>query len=339
METSGRRTAIGPDNQIMGTHVTVDLSRLYYKNEPFPRHEVHPKTGAVAGDWDLRCRSVSELDFLFGCQNCRHPDWSHAVLLPSSESSGDGFREGCIEVAVGREGDLVAVGGWPSLLRHLGKRGQNAPARVIGRHPRWIAFREELANLAAAEAGSLYAPVEHPDLQFLPSWNDGERWEAISRCISPQSHTVLDIGANLGYMAFKVQASGRQCTAVEVDDTYFYFLDKLRRASSSDFIAVKQDIFEFVEQEQKFDAVLSLAVFHHFVKTRARHKQLIQLLRTLQMREMFFWSHNPAEEQMQDAYRNYQPDEFVQFIKDNSCLNHSVKIAEIEFRELFHLWR
>jgi hypothetical protein len=62
------------------------------------------------------------------------------------------------------------------------------------------------------------------------------------------------------------------------------------------------------------------------------------MLRKLKMKEMFFWAHNPKEGQMQKAYRNYNPGEFLELIKLNSCLNRSQPIAEIEYRPLYHLW-
>jgi biotin synthase-related radical SAM superfamily protein len=57
------------------------------------------------------------------------------------------------------------------------------------------------------------------------------------------------------------------------------------------------------------------------------------------MKEMFFQPHRPEENQMKEAYKNYNKVEFVQFIIDNSCLLYSKIIGEENGRTIYKLWR
>jgi hypothetical protein len=101
---------------------------------------------------------------------------------------------------------------------------------------------------------------------------------------------------------------------------------------------VNEDIFSYIKRNPRFDTVLSLAVFHHFLKTKEKHDQLVELLNRLETREMFFWSHNPGETQMRNSYRNYAPDEFAAFIIEHSCLSQFRVVGIFNDRALYRLW-
>ena len=62
-----------------------------------------------------------------------------------------------------------------------------------------------------------------------------------------------------------------------------------------------------------------VADFHHFLKTKEKHNQLITFLRNLNMKYMILGTHVVSEPQMGDAYRNYQPEEYADFIIANSA--------------------
>ena len=68
-------------------------------------------------------------------------------------------------------------------------------------------------------------------------------------------------------------------------------------------------------------------------------KSLLILLNTLQMDELFFEPHHPGEPQMKGAYRNYSPDEFVEFIIANSNLKRADLIGIMkDGRSLYKLY-
>lgn len=272
----------------------------------------------VSGDWDLSVYSVAE--------GSRRP----RKLFRKSERSRNP-----LPVLVGRYGDVVV----PSKgAQFVASANELVPVRVIGRHPLWHRFRKELIAFINKDDGLAYAPLTHVDLRGVDAWNDGARLTAISEHILPNHQTVLDIGANLGYMCEELEKTGRLCVAVEVDPTYYHFLTRLKRSQGFRFQAVNESIFDYVERHNKFDVVLSLAVFHHFIKTQRGHAELIRLLKRLEMGEMFFWAHNSKERQMRKAYRNYQSDEFAEFIIRYSCLKHYESIGVFNYRTLYHLW-
>ena len=75
--------------------------------------------------------------------------------------------------------------------------------------------------------------------------------------------------------------------------------------------------------ENKFDVVLALNIFHHFIKTEQFHQKLVKLLNNLNTDVIIFESHDPKEEQMDNSYKNYSPEEFVQFImKETGLTKH-----------------
>lgn len=54
---------------------------------------------------------------------------------------------------------------------------------------------------------------------------------------------------------------------------------------------------------------------------------------------MYFEPPDPEEPQMQTAFRNFDSDEFVEFIIKNSCLRYSKQIGLAEDgRKLYKIW-
>ena len=82
-----------------------------------------------------------------------------------------------------------------------------------------------------------------------------------------------------------------------------------------------KSIFEFNRnQELVFDIILALNIFHHFLKRKNTYLNLIKLLERLEVKEFFFGAHKPSEFRNLKVYRNYTPDQFVNFIIENSHL-------------------
>lgn len=201
------------------------------------------------------------------------------------------------------------------------------PVRVTVIHKQWFDFRERILKYALSINNAIYTSLIHPDLQDFPTTNQ-DRFHSIKKYIRKDSITVLDIGTHWGYMSFKFAEMNKTCFAVEVDKRYFYFLEKLNSISKHKINLIYQDIFEFVKINNKFDTVLAFAIFHHFLKKEDLYNKFIVLLRTLKMKDMFFQPHNPNEPQMNNAYKNYNPQEFCKFIIEHSCLNHYEKIFD-----------
>ena len=116
---------------------------------------------------------------------------------------------------------------------------------------------------------------------------------------------------------------------MESDVQAAYFLEKLKVAENRKFKIILGSIFDYHDKAD-FDVVLALNIFHHFIKTEETYYKLIDLLKRLDMKVMFFQPELPASPQMRGAYQNLTCDEFVDFVLENSCLNEATCIGETE---------
>ena len=116
-------------------------------------------------------------------------------------------------------------------------------------------------------------------------------------------------------------------------------MEKLKIASDCRFKIITTSIFAY-DDKHNFDVVLALNIFHHFLKKKEDYHRLINFLQKLDTKTMFFEPHHTSEPQMINAYRNYEPDEFVQFILKHSTLKSSDLIGKAEDeRPIYRLWQ
>lgn len=218
-----------------------------------------------------------------------------------------------VTIRIGRNGQLLFEDGRHRLAiaKILGLSA--IPVMVSWRHRDWYLFRLQILDYARSKKGKIYQRITHPDLEDIPAAHGDTRFELISSSMPIRSGTLLDIGANWGYFCQKFEEMGFRCYGVEKSFKDFYFLDRLRLAEGRKFTAVQSNIFEFWEKSE-FDVVLALNILHHFLKDEITYHQLIEYLRRLRTRLMFFEPHLPEESQMQGAYRNLGQEEFVSFI-------------------------
>ena len=186
----------------------------------------------------------------------------------------------------------------------------------------------------------LYQPITHPDLADIPAAHECEdRLNSIEDNLSAQQGHVLDIGACLGYFCHRFEEKGFDCYAVENHPPTVYFLRRLARAENRRFKIITESILDSSEiKNTHFEIVLALNIFHHFLKTKEDYDKLVDLLKNLQMDELFFEPHLPDELQMEGAYKNYSPDEFVKFILENSNLRIADLLGKMkDGRSLYRL--
>lgn len=170
------------------------------------------------------------------------------------------------------------------------------------------------------EGDKAYQPLISSELQDIPFHRQKDyRFNLIKENLFTSKGTLLDIGANLGYFCHKFEDEGLDCYALEENRMLCYFMEKLKKAEEKRFKVIPQSIFEYKKnQELVFDVVLALSIFHHFLKSKDAYLNLVQLLKRLKAKELFFEPHLPQELQMKPFYRNYTPDQFVNFIIENS---------------------
>jgi len=247
-----------------------------------------------------------------------------------------------ILVDIGRDGELLHRDGRHRLAIAKIFDIPRIPVMVGVRHQKWVDFRGELKQYAELTGGALYQPAYHPDLLDISYVYGEERFDLIKDNLGLSSGRVLDIGANFGYFCHKLEAEGFAPTAVEVNPQEVYFMKKLRDINGDSFKVVESSVFDFRSGEKlAFDVVLALFIFHHFLKREETFESLKKFLQRLECKEMYFGTHSGLEDSgLEGAYINYDPDEFAQFVLDNTSLNQKTLIKELDGgRRLYKLYK
>ena len=216
------------------------------------------------------------------------------------------------------------------------------PVKIVLRYASWVEFQERIWQYAEQQkSGKIYQRIHHPDLEHIPANYDG-RIEPLRRSLNgfrAGGRRLVDIGSHWGQMCHWLEDEGYQCTAVEKSREHVVIMDRLRIACSKRFSIYHGDVFNHPSLEQ-FEVVVALNILHHFCKTEAGHDKLVRLLRRLRPKLMLFQAHtaNPPG-QMKGAYRNYEVQDFVAFIKEHTGLRHAEHVASSrDGRPIFKLW-
>lgn len=199
-------------------------------------------------------------------------------------------------------------------------------------------LRQDVMGYAARRKGKIYAPIDHPEFSDIKSEHGPERFEIIRPHIPEGAETALDIGTHWGFFAHLLERQGLRVTAAENMRDYLPYLERIRELYGDSFTIYPHSIFE-MEGRLGFDVVLALNIFHHFIKTEALQDKLIDFLRRLDCQIMFFQAHSTAEGQMAGAFRNYEPEQFCDFIVDNSALRRYERIGQVGARPIFKIVR
>ena len=108
-------------------------------------------------------------------------------------------------------------------------------------------------------------------------------------------------------------------------------MKKLKKIENKEFKIIAESVFEYKKnQELCFDVALALNLSHHFLERDDEYLDLINFLKRLKVKELFLGIHNQSKIQNKKIYRNYNPNQFINFIIENSCLNKVQLIGKIE---------
>ena len=276
-------------------------------------------------DFDQRCK---DLELLF--YNIKHNGYkSQNDLLQSQKVYDSRNINEEIGGSIGRDGDLLFCDGAHRLAIANLLNIPKIPVKIAVRHRKWMNFKKELLLYAKDQGGKTSQPCMHPDLSEIPVFHKCEdRFMMIKNNLSAKQGRLLDIGANFGYFSHRFEDEGFDCYAVEHCPTTSYFLKKLKRAENRKFRTITASIIESEEvRYTSFNVILALNIFHHFLKTKEAYYKFIDLLGNLQMNELFFEPHDPNEVQMEGAYKNYSPHDFIAFMIQNSKLENAYFIG------------
>jgi hypothetical protein len=248
-----------------------------------------------------------------------------------------------IRVGIRRDGRLLFLDGRHRLAiaRVLGI--DSIPVRVAVRHEEWGGFKQDVLDYASSHNGRVYQKIDHPDLRHVPAGHGDERIEMIEKALRPYGNrglSLLDIGAHWGYMCQQLERLGFRCQGIELNKRSAEFAERISVATNSRFTIWRGSVFRFPDVED-FEVILALNIFHHFLKQRESHQELQNLLGRMRAEVIIFEAHKhdpPA--QMAGAYRNYPPEEFVEFVSGGAGLSNFEELgAAPDGRRLFKLWR
>ncbi|MFQ5720559.1 MAG: methyltransferase domain-containing protein [Acidobacteriota bacterium] len=277
-------------------------------------------------------------------EHLRALDEAIADLRACDRSGGNAQRSTAVErlarpitAGIGRHGDLLIHGGIAQACaaRVLGL--SRVPVTITRRHSNWHRFVAEVWEYARTHDGQVYNVISHPDLANVPATHGHERFKMVRDCLPFASGSVLDVGCHWGYYCTQLERIGFDCVGVEVEPMHAYFLSRLRRSERSRFDIVRKSIFSYRDRNE-FDLVLALYIFHHFLKSAATYRHLVEFLGRVRMRALVLGCHNEDQPAMQTAYRNYAPDEMVAFLLEHSSLTRATHVGtEGGRREIFLL--
>ncbi len=252
-------------------------------------------------------------------------------LRPLGESEGSGPEDG-VSLAIGPDGQLVCVGGSSQLLA----ASDPIRARVLHRHPTWIDFVTEVWGYAYEHDGKIYNLIDHPDLVDVPAMHEWDRLEMVLPRLPFKGGRALDIGTHWGFWCQQLEKVGFECVGLELLARNAYFAERIRDANGCRYQIFNTSVFDHSPRD--YDLVIALYIFHHLTKTQALYEQLIDKLRSLEMRAMVFGSHNHDQRAMQTAYRNFTPEEWVDFLLEHSRLTRATHLGtEAGRREIYLL--
>lgn len=273
-------------------------------------------------EFSLFVKKLSKGQLIHGCSN----EEELLLFLNSLDQTFLNFNElkfekikNEIEAGIGRNGEYIIFNGifYITLLKIL--KITTIPVKIIKRHSKWIKFSNNFLKFQFIHGG-IYQPLIHPDLSLKSSYSD-ERFNIIKQNLSIHKGSLLDIGANLGYFCHKFEDLGFNCYAVEIRPSNVYFMKSLRDIEDKKFKIINKSIFD-LKKRLDFDIVLALNIFHHFLREKELYLNLIKFLKKIRTKVMFFQPHDPNEKIMENAYINYNNQQFVDFILKNSGLNN-----------------
>ena len=278
----------------------------------------------MRGNFKWSCKNVEEF-------NKRCAEWDRLFEKIRKEGYKSGWHEDEVSVNIGRNGELIFNNGRHRLTFAKLLNIDKIPAKITVRHKEWVAFKKEILEYSLNYKNKVYEKLTHPDLSNIPSVHNGSRYDIIKEHLTAKKGKLLDIGCHWGYFCHRFENDGFDCYGIENSRLNLYFLKKLKKAENKKFIVIPYSIFALPGGIPKeFDVFLALSVFHHFIKNEVTYKKLIQFLKNLKCKEMFFEPHNPEEPQMQKAYRNFNEDGFAKFIVLNSSFSKFEKIGYSE---------
>jgi len=285
--------------------------------------------------------------------NCNnHQQWmnlSNQVLklsgLIQSQQEIDWMQmsglDGGLVIDIARDGSLLFVSGRLTFVIAKVLNVEIVPAKVRTRHSRWLKLRRRYEFLVTGTASRAYQPTMHPDLTYIPAQqNCVERLRLIKENLTHENGSLLELGANIGYFSLNFEKAGFDCTAVENSPIFLFCLLTQKQALHKDISIISKSFLKSDEIfNHRYDVVLALNLFHHFLRRKQDFEKLEFFLERLNCSELYFEPHVYEDPQLKHAYINMHEDEFVEFVRSKTRLSRSELIGRAsDKRPLYKLY-
>jgi 2-polyprenyl-3-methyl-5-hydroxy-6-metoxy-1,4-benzoquinol methylase len=230
-----------------------------------------------------------------------------------------------VQVGIRRDGRFIFMDGKHRLSIARLLQLPQIPVQVVVRHTEWEAFKDELREEARTGLrGRIYQAIDHPDLVDIPAHKGWDRVSILAGALADydcEGKRLLDIGCQWAFMSQQMEKLGFRCQGIESNAKNVYFAQKIGIATESKFEVWHGNLVDFPQPEA--NVVLALNIFHHLLKTEQRHTGLIDFLHRLSAEIILFEPHLPerAFRQMEGAYRDYEPQEFAEFVAEHAGMS------------------
>lgn len=230
-----------------------------------------------------------------------------------------------IKISINFLGQIIIEAGHIPFIYSL-IHNEDIEAIVIERSKRWQTFKMDLSARQ-----QIYSPLSHPDLSEIKTVTLGKRFDIIKKELGIKKGEVLDLGSDWGYYCHKFEEIGFDCTAIEISSESLSFMRKLHRAQNRRFKIIRANIL--TESVLEYDIVLAFSIFHHFLRTENNFNLFKKFLNNLRIKQMYFLSYLPEDEKMPYVFTSLKPNEFADFILNNSILNKKQLLNYKSFRD------
>jgi hypothetical protein len=312
---------------------------------PWQETDFYRRASGQIGDgihkWE--CRDVAELDARLENIDRLFETIRRDGYKSQRELVGKSKDE--VLVAIRRDGRFMFGNGQHRLSIAKLLRLSSIPVRVVCRHSEWEAFKVDVRRYAnePKRGGKVYQWIDHPDLSDFPAHHGNERMAMIAWALSGRpgnGRELLDIGTHWGTMGRFMESLGYRVTGVESSKSCAKFAAALSVATESAMIVERSSVFDLPGVE-RFDTILALNIFHHFIKTEELHEQLKGFLQRLNASTIIFEPHRHSPPgQMRNAFRNYAENDFAGFVATHARMKNVQFLGEAnDGRPLFLLTR
>lgn len=253
----------------------------YYSVHTASIREGHVRWGCVTVDeFEARC---SATDDLFKAIRAHGYRTQRELLKDRLERLTLRERRQLLDevvVCIGRNGEFLFADGQHRLSIAKILNLSQIPVRVLSRHTEWQAFRRQLTTLAAqSDQQKLPQRAPHPDLQFIPSRHDSDRWARhIHNVIGDGPGRLLEVDAGVsGFFADFFEKNGWQCWAWEDDRSKQSLLQRMKSTTGRSYEIVDSSAAE-LEAENQFGVAIwfvETADLQSFQRRVIRLKRLV----------------------------------------------------------------